>query len=195
MDEPKPELLDPRQGAQVLAHHIPFIGLDQASLESIYSQGELLRIPQHSNIIVEGENSSGMYVLLEGLAGVYKSEADNRKGTLIKSLTQGEAFGEMSLVDPAPRSATVAAEVDVFVFYLSSDAFEEAVTSDPHLGLQLFQNFAQDMSKRLRALNEDLIVSQRQLWRLAFSRGEREILDVKQKLGGREKGAEAASDR
>lgn len=176
MQKPPPPLLDPRAGTEILAHRTPFEGLDSRTLENIYARGSLVTIPQHANIIVEGETSAGMYIVLEGLAGVYKSESDNRKGNLIKTITKGDGFGEMSLIDRAPRSATVSAEVDALLFYLSADQFDALVDSDPRLGLNLFRNFANSMSSRLRALNNDLIVSQRQLWRLAFSRGDLERL-------------------
>lgn len=172
MENPSTPLLDARAGAEILAHRTPFEGLDAPTLENIHARGALVSIPQHANIIVEGEVSAGMYVVLEGLAGVYKAESDNRRGSLIKTITKGDGFGEMSLIDRSPRSATVCAEVDVLLFYLSADQFDELVDSDLRLGLKLFRNFANSMSSRLRSLNNDLIVSQRQLWRFAFSRGE-----------------------
>jgi CRP-like cAMP-binding protein len=175
MQKPPEPLLDPRAGTDILSHRTPFEGLDSATLEAIYARGSLVTIPKHSNVIVEGETSAGMYIVLEGLAGVYKSESDNRKGNLIKTITKGDGFGEMSLIDRAPRSATVTAEVDILLFYLSADQFDQLVESDAVLGLHLFRNFANSMSGRLRSLNDDLIVSQRQLWRVAFSRGDLDL--------------------
>lgn len=170
MESLNPLYLNKNHGATILAKHVPFRGIDLDTLTLIYSYGEIVQVAAHSNVIVEGESSAGMYVLLEGLAGVYKSESSSRKGTLIKTLTQGEAFGEMSLIDRAPRSATVSAEVNAVLFFLSAEAWDRTIQSDPQIGMKLYQNFALDMSRRLRAMNDDLIVSQRQLWRMTFVR-------------------------
>jgi CRP-like cAMP-binding protein len=166
-----PSYLNPGKGGEELSRHVPFRGLEKDLLASIYSQGEILCVDAHTNVIVEGEPSSGMFIILEGMVGVYKSESTTRKGNLIKTLGIGQAFGEMSLVDRAPRSATVAAEVDSVLFAFEARAWDRLIASSPELGMLLFQNFALDMSARVRALNEDLIVSQRQLWRYTFSRG------------------------
>ena len=165
-----PIYLNANHIASNLAMHVPFRGLDKNILHSIAGLGEILKVPAHTNVIVEGENSAGMYVLFEGLAGVYKSESSSRKGNLIKTLTQGEAFGEMSLIDRGVRSATVCAEVDLVLFYLSAEVWDQIIVHDAQTGLKLYQGFATDMSRRLRSMNDDLIVSQRQLWRVAFSR-------------------------
>lgn len=188
----KSNYFDPSSAAEILGRHVPFLGLPENLLGEIYQRGEIVEVPQHANIIVEGEDTAGMYILLEGLVGVYKSEVATNKGTLLKSLTQGEAFGDMSLIDRAPRSATVVAEVDVILFHLSADVFASLVASDPELGLQLYRNFASDLTGRLRSMNNDLIVSQRQLWRLAFSRGDKKLLRELRRQSGEDASQEQA---
>lgn len=158
-------------GAQQLAQHVPFRGLPSDVLTHIYSLGQIMAVDSFSNIIVEGENSAGMYIIFEGMVGVYKSESSNRKGMLLKTLGVGQAFGEMSLLDRAPRSATIVAEVDTILFEFSAQAWDAIMAEHPTWGMQLYRNFAQDMAGRMRTLNEELIVSQRQLWRYTFSRG------------------------
>lgn len=166
-----PRYLDPTFGAQQLATHVPFRGLPADVLSKVYAAGHILSIDAFSNVIVEGENTAGMYIVFEGMVGIYKSESASKKGTLLKTLGVGQAFGEMSLLDRAPRSATVAAEVHSVLFELSAAAWDDLIASQPNWGMQLYRNFAADLAGRMRALNDDLIVSQRQLWRYTFSRG------------------------
>jgi CRP-like cAMP-binding protein len=171
MDAIEPKYLNTQFGAQQLALHVPFKGLPHEVLAAIYGQGQVLKVDAFSNIIVEGETSAGMYIVFEGMVGVYKSESASRRGALLKTLGVGQAFGEMSLIDRAPRSATVSAEVDCVLFELSAKTWDVLVAASPEWGLKLYQNFSADLATRVRAINDELIVSQRLLWRHAFALG------------------------
>jgi CRP-like cAMP-binding protein len=174
MNGVNPQYLDAAFGAQQLGLHVPFRGLPPELLRSIYALGHVVRIEAFSNVIIEGENSAGMFIVFEGMVGIYKSESSSRKGALLKTLGSGQTFGEMSLLDRAPRSATVTAEVGTVLFEFNARSWDELVSASPDLGAKLYRNFAVDMAARLRALNDDLVVSQRQLWRYTFSKGRKD---------------------
>src|SRR5436309_11933065 len=63
-------------------------------------------------------------------------------------LAAGDSFGEMALLDDAPRSATVEAQDEVFVMLLSRSAFSKMLATEPKIAIALLRTLAQ----RLRAL-------------------------------------------
>jgi CRP-like cAMP-binding protein len=71
-------------------------------------------------------------------------------------LGEGQIFGELSLLDQGPRTATVIADEDPTVVYtLRRDAFESLCRSDIALGYQLMRNIALDLAFKLRHHNLD----------------------------------------
>jgi CRP-like cAMP-binding protein len=84
-------------------------------------------------------------------------------------LESGAYFGELSLFDSAPRSATVTAETTVQCFVLDADAFNRLLESmGENLQLRFYKTCAEELVDRLRKLNSDYISSQNMLWRYAF---------------------------
>ena len=65
---------------------------------------EVVTVPAGSELTTEGEEGDAFYVVLDGTAVV------RRKGRKVASLGPGSHFGELAMLDPAPRDATVTAE-------------------------------------------------------------------------------------
>ncbi len=109
-------------------------------------------------IIAEGDPGDGIFVVASGKVRVEKATIDQRQEVLAM-LGSGECFGELSLVDRKPRSATVRAsgETEVFVFAQARvEAFFQAHT-DIHR--KLLENLAKITSQRLRWLDDTLVQS------------------------------------
>lgn len=77
-------------------------------------------------------------------------------GEVISELGPGGVFGEVSLVDDAPRSATVVAVGAGAVLVLSSDALTAALDSNVSLRAVVMENIARILCARLRAANVHL---------------------------------------
>lgn len=83
-----------------------FFGLPEAQIE-LLSVGSVRRsYPKGKTIVAEGEPSQAMYVLLSGRAKVQRSDSEGKE-VILAVLGPGEFFGEMSLIDDEPRSASV----------------------------------------------------------------------------------------
>jgi cAMP-dependent protein kinase regulator len=71
-------------------------------------------------IIKEGDPGSSFYLLESGEADAFKGETNNK----VLHYTKGDFFGELALLNDAPRAASVVASTDVKVASLGKDAFQ-----------------------------------------------------------------------
>jgi len=108
------------------------------------------RCTRGETIIEEGEGGRSLYVILEGELIV------KRGGKEIARLHPGEHFGEMSLLNSRPRSATVKSAGDSRLLLMDQSAFEELIKVDPVLGVKFLWTFAQVLSLRLDNANEEM---------------------------------------
>src|SRR5690242_5666363 len=88
-----------------------------------------LRFRAGETILTEGEAGDTAFVILSGSVGVSVGKAGNAR--VLGTLEAGEVFGEMSLIEPGPRSATVRAVTDVECVATSYDSFLATAQSDP----------------------------------------------------------------
>ena len=105
----------------------------------------------------EGDIGDHLYVIVEGKLKLGTSSGDGREN-LLSVLGPGEMFGELSLFDPGPRTATATAVTDVRLLSLGHDKVIPWVTEHPQVALDLLGR----LSQRLRRTNEvvgDLVFS------------------------------------
>lgn len=162
--------LDPHFGAELLAALPIFKDFSEDERARIYGTGDVRLFKNTSNIIIEGEQSVGLYIILQGSVGIYKSGSSGRAEHRLATLSVGKSFGEMSFIDKKPRSATVVAEGLVVAFYLDGEIWMRVLEEDPHTASRFYSSFAQVLASRLRELDEQFILSQKQLWKFALAR-------------------------
>ena len=105
----------------------------------------------------EGDARDELYVVAEGKIKLGRSSADGREN-LLAIIGPGEMFGELSLFDPGPRTATATAVTDARVLALSHPDLRPWLTGRPEVALSLLRQVA----RRLRRTNEvlgDLVFS------------------------------------
>lgn len=106
---------------------------------------------RNSIIITQGERSNSLYVVLEGRLKVYATDEEGRQ-TLLAFLNQGDFFGELSLLDGQPRSASVMTVTKSRVLCLTQEAFQRFVNDYPEQMLAMLRVLA----LRLRALDNTI---------------------------------------
>lgn len=146
-----------------------FENLTDQELRELYSLGEIRVHKAKSNVVIEGETSRGMFLLLKGTVSVFKT--DKATNTLIRLafLEQGAIFGELSLFDNAPRSATITAESVCHAFVLGVDIFDAHLTKKgDNLKTRFYKKCAEEMAARFRVQNEDYVAAQLLIWRYAL---------------------------
>ena len=107
------------------------------------------RFPKHKTIVEEGLPGDYMYVLREGRVQVSKLSDDGRE-KILQFLEAGDFFGEMSLIDDAPRSASVRALTDTQVWALSRADFLGLLRRAPDVAMAVVQ----ELARRLRETGE-----------------------------------------
>lgn len=166
-----------------MIHKVSVEHLRKVALLSAFSDSELGRLLQagrmvqfesFTNIVIEGESSWGMYLIVDGQVGIYKVNKLSGNVYDVGQLQSGSFFGEMSLVDEQPRSATVQSLTQCVLFFIGKAEFQRLVDSSPQLKLRFLESCIQQLVGRLRSLNDDYVVSQYQLWKRAL-KSEREV--------------------
>lgn len=95
----------------------------------------------------EGGQLGRMFVVLEGVARV------DVEGTTVGEYGPGDEFGEMSLLDGAPRSASVVAVSDLVLAGLASWNLRAVILEEPTIALHLLEV----MARRLRTANAEMV--------------------------------------
>lgn len=166
-------LQDPEQGAQRLREIVIFSRFHDDELRQIYTLGKIEVIKPRCNAVVEGEPTRGMFILIHGRVSVYKTDPATNSMVRLAILEDGANFGELSLFDDAPRSATVVAETFCYLFLLEAAAFEQYLeNSADEVRARFFRTCAEELAARFRNLNIDYLNSQRLLWKHALRRSE-----------------------
>jgi CRP/FNR family transcriptional regulator, cyclic AMP receptor protein len=99
----------------------------------------------------EGEETRDMYVLQEGEVEVLR-EIQGRQ-VLLAVLERGSFFGEMSLLESLPRSATVRARGRARLLAIRAGSLLLKIRRDPSFAFEMLQQ----MSGRIRRLNEQIV--------------------------------------
>jgi CRP-like cAMP-binding protein len=97
--------------------------------------------PAGAEIIREGEVGESIYIVVEGRVQVTKGDKP------VAELSEREVFGEMALLDPAPRSATVKALSDVTLLTIRREDFAD-IMAERH---EIARGVIQVLTRRLRA--------------------------------------------
>jgi CRP-like cAMP-binding protein len=97
-------------------------------------------------IVTQGSPGQAFYLILEGHVEIL------RDGVSLGAFAVGDFFGEMSLLDQAPRSATIRAIADTRCLMLSSWDFKNLLDRHPSIAIKLLEV----LSRRLRAADEML---------------------------------------
>lgn len=108
-------------------------------LTLIAKLGEELPVRPGEEVVTEGKVGHEFYVVVSGQAEV------TRSGRSIATLGPGDYFGELALLDPQPRSATVTMLSDGAVLEVSQREFWQLLTDVPALARKLLQGMARRM--------------------------------------------------
>ena len=132
----------------LLERHPLLVHLQPAQLERVSRAGEVESYNPGEAIVNEGSLGDALFLILSGQVAVHRGPQT------FATLDAGEFFGEMSLVEPAPRSATVSAMSATFLFRLPHDALRELITDDPNAASVLLVQIVKTLSERLRRANQ-----------------------------------------
>ena len=128
-----------------------FTALDDAAASTLRESMTQVKVSKGHTLFKEGDAGDRLFVVVEGKLKLGTSSGDGREN-LLSILGPGDMFGELSLFDPGPRTATATAVTDSRVLALANDQVIGWVTAHPQVSLQLLKRLA----RRLRRTNEVL---------------------------------------
>lgn len=99
-------------------------------------------------ILTEGEDGDTAFLIIDGSVEV--SVGAGTKPRTVGTLKAGEVFGEMSLIEPGPRSASVSAVTDTECVVTNYEEFVASLQDDPERAVE----FMKTLVRRLRQMNE-----------------------------------------
>ena len=111
---------------------------------------ETVEVANNTRVIEYGKPGREFFLLLQGSARVHRGEK-----TLVE-LEPGAHFGEMSLIDNQPRSASITTTSQSVLIRIGRDDFYNVLREDSVLGVKLLWNFVQALTKMVRQGNSDM---------------------------------------
>ncbi len=105
-----------------------FTNMNDHLFEEVLNRVELLALPEKRTICTEGEAGDAFYLIRDGEVNVYRRHEKEER--LIAILSDGQFFGEMSLLSDEKRNATVVTSKKTDMVRISSDDFLSIVKKD-----------------------------------------------------------------
>ncbi len=128
-----------------------FAGLPASDLQAISDLAVTRQFRKNTLVICEGDHSDSLYIILDGKVKVFLNDEDGREVTL-NLQGAGEYFGELALLDEAPRSASVMTVEETRLAVIGKPAFDDCMEKNPKMALQVTRGLA----RRLRELTENV---------------------------------------
>jgi CRP/FNR family transcriptional regulator, cyclic AMP receptor protein len=117
-------------------------------LELLEHLADEIDVDSGTRFVTQGHYSRDAYIVVEGEARV------ERDGTRIGTAGPGDTIGELSVIEPGLRTATVTADTPMVVLAMQSPQFLTAIEDVPPLA----HNILRSMAKRLREALDDPLV-------------------------------------
>lgn len=135
-----------------MLHSVPlFSHIPEEKLRELEQSAVVRKYPKNTLLFFEGDEGGQMYVVKQGLLYAYTDDDDGRQ-LVLNYLAPGDYFGELSLIDNQPRSATVAAVEDSEVLCISRDRFKHFLSVYP----ELYDTLLIAMAQRVRELTHNV---------------------------------------
>jgi CRP/FNR family cyclic AMP-dependent transcriptional regulator len=110
-------------------------------VQRLYRPGE--------RVFNKGDAGNEAYVVMRGQVDLYLDELAKPVG----SVTGGQIFGEFAFLEDSPRTAVAFAGQASILLIIHRAAFNELIQREPHVGVVILRNIAQDLSAKLRRAN------------------------------------------
>jgi len=132
-----------RETAQALSVVPLFSGFSKADLNKLAEETDVVSFPAGTTIVEEGLLGETMFVVTSGEAKVTRGK---RRLGIVRP---GDFFGEVALLDGAPRSASVVAETPVVAIRLFRRTLLKMLEAEPQLSLKILDSLV----RRVRDLS------------------------------------------
>ena len=126
-----------------------FSSLKDEELDAIYELSFTKNCPKDTVILLENEEGDTLFIIINGKVKV-TTFSESGKEVIFSILNEGDFFGDMSLLDGKPRSATVISMEDSKLRLIRRNDFNNLIEKHPKIAL----NFLEELALRLRKADE-----------------------------------------
>ena len=136
---------------QLLSEIELFSELNEGELQEVAAYAQIRKVPTDTTIFCEGDPSDAVFVVVNGRVKVVTTSSDGKE-FILTVLGSGQVFGEMGLLETAPRSAAVITITEVELMVIKRDDFDRLIESSPTISRKLMAI----LSRRLRRANSKM---------------------------------------
>lgn len=128
---------DDRAFVQQIIHNVPFFkNVSQNHIEQIIDDFSIVYAQKDEAIMYQTDKSTDMYIIIKGRVKVSLLSEEGEE-FILTDLQKGDFFGELSLIDGSPRSATVIADEDSTFGVLKREKLLAEIQREPMIALGL----------------------------------------------------------
>jgi CRP-like cAMP-binding protein len=117
-----------------------FAKTSEASLKVMLKSAVEKTVDAGEKLVMKGERGTGFYLIIDGAADVID------RGKKLASFEKGDFFGELAVIDGAPRTADVVAAEETTCIVVSQWAMRSLITSHSEIALSILE----ELVERLR---------------------------------------------
>lgn len=128
-----------------------FANLSDVEISSLERRAATKTYPKNTILVSEGDHTDSLFVIQSGKVKAYVADEEGKE-LILNTHGPSEYFGEIALLDDAPRSASIMTLEDTRCMVISKRDFHECLAQHPSIALTLLQH----LSQRLRALTENV---------------------------------------
>ena len=129
-----------------------FANANEQTLEKLGRSSRIVKHSAGTTLFDAGDESNGLHIVLSGLVRIWVSDIEGRELTLAL-LEPGDPFGEISLLDKLPRSASATAIEDTSCLMTPVEALDTALEQSPKLARHLIQLLCEILRRNTRELS------------------------------------------
>jgi CRP/FNR family transcriptional regulator len=150
-----PEAVDDAFAIEALRRCALFARADEETLEACASQLRVRRFKRAETIFHQGDPGDSLFIIEEGSVKIVLPSPEGEEAAIIATLSRGDFFGELAIIDGAYRSATAVAVEATSTLVLRREPLERLVDTDVGLRKALLAGLASEL-RRLTGHVEEL---------------------------------------
>ncbi len=153
-----------------------FSSLSESQIDLLAAGSVRRNYPKSRTIVSEGEPSTSLYILLSGRAKVQRSDSEGKE-VILAVLGSGEFFGEMSLIDDAPRSASVITIESCDFMSVNKDSFKAMLAQNTEMAMAVMRGLVRRLREADKKIETLALLD-------VYGRVARVLLDFSENQGG-----------
>jgi CRP-like cAMP-binding protein len=148
-----PVMVDVRSMTDALAAVPLFAGLDEEGLASLVRGMRVRRFRRAETVFHLGDPGDALFIVMSGSIKI-TLPADTGDEAILATLRPGDFFGELALLDGAPRSATAVAIEPTETYILARERFRELIATEPVMREALLATMAAEVRRLTHHVEE-----------------------------------------